>query len=187
MGRLIYGMIQSADGFTEDATGRFDWGADADEKMHAHVAELMAGVETYLYGRRMYKTMVFWETAEAMPDLPDGMRAFAAQWRRAEKVVYSTTLDEVRSARTRILRRFDPAEVARMKAEAQGDLTVDGPTLAAEALRAGLVDEVQLYLAPVVAGGGKRFWPEGWATRMRLIDSRSFASGMVVLRYATGG
>lgn len=183
MGRLIYSMIQSLDGYTEDDQGNFSWGAP-DEELHTFVNELASSVGTYLYGRRMYETMVYWETAHTLPDQPQHELDWTRQWQAAEKVVYSRTLVEPRSARTRIEREFDPEAVRRLKASAAHDLTVDGPELAAQALRAGLVDEIQLLVCPVVVGGGKRFFPEGVRLNLELLEERRFSSGVVVLRYA---
>lgn len=183
MGRLIYSMIQSLDGYTEDDQGNFSWGAP-DEELHTFVNELASSVGTYLYGRRMYETMVYWETAHTLPDQPQHELDWTRQWQAAEKVVYSRTLVEPRSARTRIEREFDPEAVRRLKAGAAHDLTVDGPELAAQALRAGLVDEIQLLVCPVVVGGGKRFFPEGVRLNLELLEERRFSSGVVVLRYA---
>ena len=183
MGRLIYSMIQSLDGYTEDAQGDFSWGAP-DEALHTFVNELASSVGTYLYGRRMYETMVYWETAHTLPDQPQHELDWARQWQATEKVVYSRTLAEPRSARTRIEREFDPEAVRRLKAGAAHDLTVDGPGLAEQALRAGLVDEIQLIVCPVVVGGGKRFFPKDVRLNLELLEERRFSSGVVVLRYA---
>lgn len=186
MGKLIYGMIQSLDGYTEDERGAFGWG-EPDEEMHAYINELAVPVGTYLYGRRMYETMVYWETAHTLPDEPPVVLEWARQWQAAEKVVYSRTLAEPRSARTRIEREFDPEAVRRMKADTGHDLTVNGPELAAEALRAGLVDELQLIVYPVVVGGGKPFFPDGLRLDLELMEERRFGGGVVVLRYAVRG
>ena len=138
---------------------------------------------TYLYGRRMYETMLYWETAHTVPDQPEFVLAWARQWQATDKIVYSRTLAQPRSARTRIEREFDAEAVRRLKAGAAHDLTVDGPELAAQALRAGLVDEVQLIVCPVVVGGGKRFFPDGVRLDLELVESRRFGNGVVVLRY----
>lgn len=184
MAKLIYSMFTSLDGFAEDEQGKFGWGAPADEAVHAYVNELSSSVGTYLYGRRMYETMVYWEGAHTLPDQPPFILEFARVWQRAEKVVYSGTLAEPRSARTRIERTFDPNAVRRLKADAERDLTVDGPELAAQALRAGLVDELQMIVCPVVVGGGKRFFPDGARLELKLLGERRFGSGVVVLRYS---
>ena len=187
MARLIYGMIQSLDGYTEDEHGRFGWGAPEDEEVHACVNELASSVGTYLYGRRMYETRVYWETAHPIPDQPRVELDWARQWRAAEKVVYSRTLAEPRSERTRIEREFDPDAVRRLKADAGHDILVAGPGLAAQALRAGLVDELQMIVCPVVVGGGKRFFPDGVRLDLELVEERRFGNGVVVLRHAVRG
>lgn len=190
MAKLIYGMIMSLDGYVEDAEGKFGWGAPEDQDVHTHINELAASVGIYLYGRRMYDVMVFWETVLEQPDAenaPKVMIDWAHQWQAAEKVVYSRTLAKPRSARTRIERDFDPAAIRRLKAEATRDITVDGPELAAHALRAGLVDELQLTVCPVVVGGGKRFFPEDVRLDLSLVDEHRFGNGVVALRYNVRG
>jgi dihydrofolate reductase len=168
---LIYSAIASLDGYIEDANGEFDWAAPDDE-VHAFINELERPVGTYLYGRRMYETMVAWETIDSHP--------YAEIWRAADKIVYSRTLDSVPSKRTRIEREFDPEAIRRLKQE--GDVSVGGPALAAEAIRAGLVDEYHLFLAPVLVGAGKRAFPDGLREELELLDERLFASGVVYLR-----
>jgi dihydrofolate reductase len=179
--RLIYSTISSLDGYVADAEGSFDWAAP-DEEVHAFVNELERPVGTYLYGRRMYETMVFWETVDTGPE-PQVMRDFAEIWRAADKVVYSRTLVEPSSAKTRIEREFDPEAVRELLASASSDVGIGGPELAAEALRAGLVDECQVFLAPVVVGGGKRSLPDGVFARLELLEQRRFESGFAYLRY----
>ena len=183
MVRLIYTGITSLDGYVADADGNFDWAAP-NEEVHAFVNDLERPIGTYLYGRRMYEVMVFWETAHTLSDEPPVFRDFARLWQAAEKIVYSTTLATVSSARTRIERVFDPDAVRQLKATAQRDISVSGPTLAAHAIRAGLVDEVGLFVAPVVVGGGKRFLPDV-RLNLELLDERRFRDGFVYLRYAT--
>lgn len=153
--------------------------------MHSFIEETFRHVGTYLYGRRMYETMVFWETAHAAPDAPPHVVDYARTWQAAEKVVYSTTLESVSSERTRIERHFDPDVVRRLKDESDHDLTVDGPTLAAQAVRAGLVDEYHLLLTSTVVGGGRRFFPDGVRLELELVEQRSFASGMLYACYRT--
>jgi dihydrofolate reductase len=179
MARLIYSAIMSLDGYIADADGRFEWAAP-DEEVHAFVNDLERPVGTYLYGRRMYEMMVPWET---MADERPVMRDFAEIWRAADKIVYSRTLDSASSARTHIEREFDPEAVRTLKASAERDLTVGGAELAGAALRAGVVDEVQLFLNPVVVGGGKRALPDGVRLGLELLDERRFGSGVVYLRY----
>jgi dihydrofolate reductase len=181
MARLIYSTIASLDGYVADADGNFDWAAP-DEEVHAFVNELERPVGTYLYGRRMYETMVFWETVDSGPE-PQVMGDFAAIWRAADKVVYSRTLGEASSARTRIEPEFDPAAVRELVASASRDVTIGGPELAGEALKTGLVDECQIFLAPVVVGAGKRSLPDGAFARLELLEQRRFESGFAYLRY----
>jgi dihydrofolate reductase len=187
MANLIYSMIMSLDGYTEDEHGNFGWGAPDDEEVHSYVNELASSLGTYLYGRRMYETMVYWETAHTIHDQPQFVLDWARQWQAAEKVVYSRKLVKPRSARTRIERVFDPDAVRRLKANAEHDISVDGPELAAHAIRAGLVDEFQMIVCPAVAGGGKRFFPDGVRLDLDLVEERRFGNGVVVLRYAVSG
>ena len=186
MGKLIYSMLVSLDGYVADAHGRFGW-ATPDDEVHDYATERLAGVRTYLYGRRMYETMVYWETASTAPGAEPSSAAFARQWQAADKVVYSTTLAAPRSARTRVERAFEPEAVRRLKADTDGDLSVNGPGLAAHALRAGLVDAVEPIVFPVVVGGGTRFFPDGVQLELALHDTRRFERGTVALRYAVHG
>lgn len=183
MARLNYFAAVSLDGYHTDADGGFDWAAP-DEEVHAFVNERERSVGTYLLGRRMYEVMSYWETALDQPDQVEVEREFARVWLGVDKVVYSSTLAEVTTGRTRLERRFDPDAVRRLKAEATADLSVGGPDLAAYALRARLVDEVSLLAAPVVVGGGSRFLPEGIRMDLDLLEERRFDSGFVFLRYA---
>jgi dihydrofolate reductase len=182
---LIYSAIASLDGYVADESGSFDWAAP-DEEVHAFVNELERPIGTYLLGRRMYEVMTYWETAGTAAGDHPVARDFAEIWRAAEKVVYSRSLDQVSSARTTIERDFDPDSVRRLLAAASRDVTVGGPELAAQAFAAGLVDECQMFLAPVVVGGGKRALPEGVFTELELLDQRRFGNGMVYLRYRVG-
>ncbi len=183
MGKLIYSMIVSVDGYVESAQGGLEWTVPGEE-MNAYINESVSSVGTFLYGRRMYDAMVFWETADAVPGLPGFLREWTRLWLAAEKIVYSRTLAAPRSARTRMEREFDPEAVRRMKAESSMDLTVSGPELAAHALRAGLVDELQMIVFPVVLGAGKRFFPDDVRLDLQLLDERRFGNGATVLRYA---
>lgn len=185
MAKLIYSAIASLDGYVADADGNFDW-AVPDEEVHAFVNDLERPVGTYLYGRRLYETMAGWESADLLADPSPLMRDFAAIWQAAEKIVYSRTLATVSSARTRLEREFDPDAVRRLKARADRDLTVGGPGLAAEALRAGLVDECHLFLTPVVVGGGTQALPGGIRLELELLDERRFGNGVVHLHYRVG-
>jgi dihydrofolate reductase len=185
MGKLIYSAIASADEYVEDAAGHFGW-AEPDEELFRFVNELERPVGTYLYGRRMYETMLPWETAETAEPLsgqPSYLREFADIWRAANKVVFSKTLRSASSARTRIEPDFDPGLVRRLKSAAPRDLTVGGADLAGQALRAGLVDELQLFLQPVLVGGGKSALPEDVRLNLELAQTRRFANGAVYLRY----
>jgi dihydrofolate reductase len=182
MAKLIYGAIASLDGYIEDASGSFSWSAP-DEEVHAFVNECERPTGTYLYGRRMYETMIYWETAPTAGDGDPVHRDYARIWQAADKVVYSTTLAEAASARTRIERTFDPDAVRQLKASAERDLSIGGAALGAEALRAGLVDELHLYLSPIVVGGGKPALPDGVRLELELLDEHRFGSGVVYVRY----
>ncbi len=182
MAKLIFAAITSLDGYIEDERGNFDWAAP-DEEVHSFVNDLERPVGTYLYGRRMYEVMVYWETAHTAAGLPPVEREFAAIWRAASKIVYSRTLSQASSGRTTIEREFDPASVRRLKAEARQDITVGGPHLGAEALRAGLVDEYHLLIAPVIVGAGIAALPSDLRIGLDLLDERRFAGGMVHLHY----
>jgi dihydrofolate reductase len=184
MAKLVYSAIASLDGYVADEDGNFDWAAP-DEEVHAFVNDLERKVGTYLFGRRMYEVMRYWETAQAVTDQPPVMRDFAEIWQAADKIVYSKTLEAVSTARTRIEREFDPEAVRQMKAQAERDLSVGGPDLAAQALGAGLVDECHLFVAPVVVGGGKRSLPADVRLKLELLDERRFEGGMVYLYYRT--
>jgi dihydrofolate reductase len=183
MANLIYSAITSLDGYVADEDGRFDW-AEPDEEVHTFMNNLERPVGTYLYGRRMYEVMVAWETL-TLADQPLFMQDFAMIWQAADKIVYSKTLETASSARTRIERAFDPDVVRQMKAAAGRDITVGGPDLAAHAFRARLVDELQLFLAPVLVGGGKQSLPDDVRVKLELLDERRFGNGMVYLRYRT--
>jgi dihydrofolate reductase len=185
MAKLIYSAIASADGYVEDAAGSFDWAAP-DEELLSFVNDLERPVGTYLYGRRMYETMLYWETAGTVPGQPSLALEFTAIWQPAEKIVFSKTLQSVSSARTRIERNFDPGLVRHLKSATEHDMTVGGADLAGQAIKAGLVDELQLFLVPVVVGGGKRALPDGVRSELELLDTRRFASGAVYLRYRAG-
>ena len=184
MAKLIYSAITSLDGHVADEDGNFDW-AVPDEEVHTFVNDLQRPVGTYLYGRRMYEVMVAWETADTLADQPPYTQDFAQIWQAADKIVYSTTLETVSSARTRIERDFDPEAVRRMKAATGPDLTVAGPDLAAQAFKAGLVDECHLFLAPIVVGGGNQSLPNNVRVKLELLDERRFGNGVVYLRYRT--
>jgi dihydrofolate reductase len=184
MAKLLYVMNASLDGYVADEDGTFDWGAP-DEEYYASINDLERPVGTYLYGRRLYELMAVWETDPAAAAQSPGAREFAQIWQAADKVVYSRTLQAAATTRTKIERDFDPEAVRQLKAAAGRDLTVGGPDLGAQAITAGLVDEVQLLVWPVVVGGGKRFLPDRVRLQLELLDERRLASGVVYLRYRT--
>jgi dihydrofolate reductase len=179
MANLIYTAIGSLDGYFEDEQGKFDWAAP-DEEVHAFVNDLERPVGTYLYGRRMYETMAYWETDD---DRPPVYQDYAQIWRAAEKVVYSRTLQTVSSARTRIEREFDTVAIKRLKENSPSDIAIGGAELAGQAIAEGLVDECQLFLGPVLVGGGKRALPAGVHAELELLDERRFRNGVVYLHY----
>lgn len=182
MAKLIYAAITSLDGYIEDQQGNFDW-AMPDDEVHAFVNDLERPIGTYLYGRRMYQVMTGWETVETLPDQSHLMLDFAQLWQAADKIVYSRTLETVSSARTRIERAFSPDAIERLKASAERDLTIGGPNLTAQALRAGLVDEIHLIISPIVVGGGKSALPNDIVLKLELLDERRFGNGVVHLHY----
>jgi dihydrofolate reductase len=184
MAKLIYAVISSLDGYIADQDGNFDWAEPGDE-VHAFVNDLQRPMGTYLYGRRMYEVMVYWETAHTLADQSPVEQDYTEIWQAADKIVYSKTLEKVSSARTRIERDFDPEAVRGMKASESRDISVAGPNLAAQAIKAGLVDECHLFVAPIVVGGGNRALPDDVRVKLELLDERRFGNGMVYLRYGT--
>jgi len=176
---LVYSVIASLDGYLNDAEGKFDW-AEPDEEVFAFLNDLERGIGTYLYGRRMYETLVCWETV-SLAGQSAVIEDWTRIWRSADKIVYSTTLKAPPRARTRIETSFDPEEVRELKRH--GDVSIGGPGLAASAIRAGLVDEYHLFVVPVVVGGGTAILPDGACARLDLVDQRRFAGGFVFLRY----
>jgi dihydrofolate reductase len=183
--KLIYSAITSLDGYIEDAQGKFDWAAP-DEELHRFVNDQERGIGTYLYGRRLYDTMVYWETVDSAGH-PPWIEDYAQIWRAADKVVYSRTLESTASARTRIERDFDVEAVRRIKVSEARDVSVGGAELAGTAIRAGLVDELHLFLTPVIVGGGKRALPDDANVRLELVSERRFGNGVVHLHYRTAG
>ena len=181
MPKLIYSGIMSLDGYVADRGGKFDWSAPDDE-VHAVINDLTRSVGTFLLGRRMYEVLLAWENLYVV-DQRSVIKDFAEIWRTTQKLVYSTTLTRVTSARTRIQPSFDPDAIRRMKTTASRDISIGGPTLAAQAIRAGLVDEFHLFIAPVVVGGGNPYLPEDIPLGLELVDERRFKSGVVLLRY----
>jgi dihydrofolate reductase len=184
MAKLLYVMNVSLDGYIADQDDNFDWTAPGEE-YYSFVNDLERPVGTYLYGRRLYELMQVWETDPAAAAQSPGAREFAALWQAADKLVYSRTLPAAATKRTRIERDFDPGAVREMKAAAERDLTVGGPTLGAQAITAGLVDEYHLFVWPVVVGGGKRLLPNRVRLQLELLDERRFGTGVVYLRYRT--
>ncbi|MEO9181770.1 MAG: dihydrofolate reductase family protein [Acidimicrobiales bacterium] len=182
MAKLIYSTITSLDCFVEDSSGGFGW-AEPDEEVFSFVNQLERPVGTYLYGRHMYETMVYWETALTQTDQSAVEKDFADIWKAADKIVYSTTLTTAASAKTRIERDFDPDVIAKLKESAQLDVCVGGSNLASQALKAGLVDEIQLFLTPILVGHGKRAFPIDTHLPLKLLEERRFGSGVIFLRF----
>jgi dihydrofolate reductase len=186
VGRLIYSTQVSLDGFIEDRSGSFGW-SEPDDEVHAYINDVLRPIGTHLYGRRLYDVMVFWETVPDDSSVPPVQRDFGRVWRGADKVVYSRTLDRPASGRTTLEREFDPDAVRRLKAESDADLLVGGAELAGAALRAGLVDEVGLFVFPLLLGGGRSAWGEDVRARLELREERRFGGGIVHLRYDVAG
>ncbi|ADD39949.1 dihydrofolate reductase family protein [Stackebrandtia nassauensis] len=184
MARLVYSAIMSLDGYIADENGEFGWAMPSDE-VHGFINDRMRSIGTHLYGRVLYETMTGWETDPSLAEQPLG-RDFAEQWQAADKIVYSTTLDKPVTAKTRIEREFDPVVVQGLKDTAEADLLIGGPVLAAHAFAAGLVDVCELYVVPVIVGGGHLGLPEGLFLNLELLEERRFANGFVLLRYKVG-
>ena len=182
MAKLIYSALMSLDGYVADDQGNFDWAAP-DAEVHQAVNDLMRSIGTQLYGRRLYEVMVAWETMDIV-DEPTVMKDFAEAWRASDKIVYSRTLETVSSERTRIEHDFDAGAVARLKASADRDLLVGGAELAGQALKAGLVDELHLFVSPVLVGGGKQALPDDLRQDVALVGVRTFANGVVHVHYS---
>jgi dihydrofolate reductase len=182
MAHLIYSAISSLDGYIEDPEGSFDWGMP-DEEVHSFANNLERAAGTYLYGRRMYETMRVWETDPSLAAQSPVLREFAEMWQAADKIVYSKTLEAVSTRKTQLERNFDPEAIRQLKATAEKDITIGGPGVAAHAFRSGLIDECQLFLAPIVVGGGKPSLPNDVRLELELLEERRFGSGMVFLRY----
>jgi len=182
MAKLIYSAITSLDGYVADKDGNFDWAAPSEE-VHAFVNQLERSVGTYLYGRRMYETMVYWQTARTRPESSPVELDYAEIWQAADKIMYSRTMTDVSSARTRIEREFDPDSVRRLKESAGRDLSVGGAELAAQAIKDGVVEEYHLFVNPVVVGGGTSTLPDNVRLDLELLDEHRFSSGVVHLHY----
>ena len=185
MAKLIYATPTSLDGYIAGENENLDWSAP-DEEGFAFISDLLRPIGTYLYGREMYQTMAVWDTPDVIPGLTPAMRDFARVWQAADKIVYSKSLETVSTRKTRIVREFDPQMVCDLKARLPQDLTVGGPTLAAHVIRAGLVDEYHLFVAPAILGGGKPVLPGKVRLTLKLLDERRFGNGMVYLRYHAG-
>ena len=185
MAKLIYSSISSLDQYVTDKNGKFDWAAP-DEEVHAFVNDLERNIGTYLYGRRLYETMKVWETMP-LDGEPLVMRDYAEIWRAAEKIVFSRTLTNTATPKTRLERSFDPVAIRRLKEQSPRDISIGGAELAGEAIKAGLVDEIHLLLHPIVVGGGRRALPDGALVRLELLDERRFASGVVHVHYRMKG
>lgn len=183
MAKLIYNSMSSLDGYSADAHGNFDF-AMPDAEVHSFVNDLSRPIGTYLFGRRMYEVMTWWNGDNALDSMPEYIQDFAALWKAADKIVYTRTLTEVSGSRTSLERRFDVPTVERLKARAHHDLGIGGPSLASHALRAGLVDEIQLLIFPVIIGGGLHVFPSDVHLELELIDERRFGSGVVYVAYA---
>jgi len=184
MAKLIYSAITSLDGYVADRNGKFDWAAP-DQDVHAFVNDLERKIGTYLYGRRMYEVMLYWETAPTEGDSPLVMRDYARIWQSAEKIVFSNTLSKLSSTNTRIERQFDPGAIRKAKAASSRDISIGGPALAGQAIKAGLVDEIHLFLNPIVVGGGNQALPDDVRVRLDLLEENRFRNGVVHLHYRT--
>ena len=184
MAKLIYSAITSLDGYIEDPHGSFDW-AMPDEEVHGFINDLERSAGTYLYGRRMYETMQVWETDPDLAADSPLTADYAAIWQAADKIVYSRTLEKVSTHKTKLERTFDPETVRQLKAAGEQDISIGGPELAAQAFQAGLIDEVQLFLIPILVGGGKPALPNNLRVELELLAERSFHNGTIYLRYRT--
>jgi dihydrofolate reductase len=183
MAKLIYSAAASLDGYVADRDGKWDW-SRPDEEVHSFINDLQRPLRTHLYGRRMYEVLRAWEDLD-LSDEPGYIAEFAEIWRNMDKIVFSRTLPDVSTSRTRLERSFDPEAVRELKASAETDLVVGGPELAGQAMQAGLVDEIHLFLAPAVVGGGKRVLSEGLRLDLELLEQRRFRNGTVHLHYRT--
>lgn len=184
MATLIYMMNISLDGYTRDEQGSFSWGAPREQELQQWLYAYVSSFSTLLYGRRMYETMLYWETAHTLPDQEPHEIDFARAWQAAEKIVFSRTLTEPASARTTIHHDLNPEVLRQLKAQKQGVIAISGPQLAAQALQAGLVDELQMRICPVVVGGGTRYLPGNLRLNLGLLDEKHFHCGDIFLRYA---
>lgn len=184
MAKLIYPINLSLDGYMEDERGNLEWSI-SDDELFEFWTDFQRPIGTYLYGRQMYESMVYWETANAKKDdQPEELREFAQIWRVADKIVYSNTLQSVSSAKTKLEREFDPDVVRKLKQSSAADITIGGPKIAGQAMNAGLIDECHLLVNPIVLGGGKRALPDNLRMRLELLGERRFQSGVVHLHYS---
>jgi dihydrofolate reductase len=182
MSKLIYFMPMSLDGYIAGDSDSMDWSVP-DEEVLAFINDLHRPIGTYLYGRNNYETMTVWETPNAIPGLTPAMMEFGRIWQAADKLVYSKSLETVSTPKTRLEREFDPQAVRDLKAQLPHNISVAGPNLAAQAIRAGLVDEVQLLVIPVILGGGKRVLPSNVSVKLVLLNEWRVGNGWVYLRY----
>lgn len=182
MAKLIYSVLASLDGYIEDIDGNFDW-AMPDEEVHQFVNDLERGAGTHLYGRRMYETLMVWETDPTLAADSPLMRDFAEIWQAADKIVYSKTLETVSTRKTQIERNFDPETIRQLKETSEREILIGGADLATHAFRAGLIDEYQLFITPIIVGGGKPSLPDNIRLELELLEERRFGNGMVFLRY----
>ncbi len=182
MANLIYSAISSLDGYIEDRSGSFDWAAP-DEDVHKFINDLERSAGTYLYGRRMYEMMIVWETDPNLAADSPITQDFAEIWQAADKIVYSKTLKTASTRRTQVMRDFDPAAIRQLKQTSKEDILIGGPELAAQAFRAGLIDECHLFLTPIIVGGGKPSLPDNVRLQLELLEERRFGNGTVFLRY----
>jgi dihydrofolate reductase len=182
MAKLIYAAISSLDGYVADSEGNFDWSVPSEE-VHRFVNGLEREVGTYLYGRRMYEVMRYWETASTGNGEQSAGQEFAESWQASDKIVYSRSLQQTSTSRTRLEREFEPGAIQQLKAQGTRDIAVSGPTLAAQALRHGLVDEIHLFLSPILIGGGTPALPDNLRLPLELLDQRRFGNGVVHLHY----
>ncbi|MGE5378072.1 MAG: dihydrofolate reductase family protein [Bacteroidota bacterium] len=184
MARLIYSAISSLDGYIEDRDGNFDWAAP-DEELHRFINDLERTAGTHLYGRRMYETLMVWETDPSLAADSPITRDFAGIWQAADKIVYSRTLQTASTRKSKLERSFDPEAIRQLKQNVEQDIIIGGPGLAAHAFRAGLIDECQLFLIPIIVGGGKPCLPDNVRLELELLEDRRFGNGVVFLRYRT--
>lgn len=184
MAKLIYAGIVSLDGYFADANDKFDW-AMPSEEIHTFINDLERKIGTHLYGRRLYEIMTAWETMHTLAGQPPIVLDYSAIWRSADKIVFSKSLKAVSSSRTTIQTEFDAEVVRNLKNKSERDLSIGGPDLAAQAIKAGLVDEYRLFITPVLVGGGKQFFPENVHLNLKLVEELRFGNGVVHLHYKT--